>query len=417
MVLDASGSASAVDDVTPTGAGTGTPVSARSRAAAAETAQLEALIASAGTFEAADPDAAVLTFGNPQELPLRGLVDALRGAAEPRSVDWFAYRASDDGPRTFLAASLAAELGVPFEPEDVALTAGAFAAIALAFHLLTDPGDEVVVPRPGWFLYAPMLRLAGVSPVEAPLDPRTWDLDLDAVDAAITPRTRVVVVNSPHNPTGRVYDASTWTALAELLERASGRIGRRIFLLSDEPYRRIRFDGRGFVSPAAHYPWTLIDYSYGKVTLAPGQRLGYLATSPLMPPVDRAALRAATFPTQAALGWTFPEAVMQHAVPALEAVTIDVPELEAKRDLLMEALGGWGYDVLRPEGTFYLWGAAPGGDAAAFAGWLRRRSVDVMPGTIFGMPGHVRLCLTATRAMVTKALPVFEEAAGLPWRA
>lgn len=394
----------------------GTPVSGRARAAAAETSQLEALIAASGTFEAADPDAAVFTFGNPHEMPLRGLVDALKESAEPRTVDWFAYKASDDDASAFLAESLTGELGVPFDPADVTLTAGAFPAIALAFQLLTDPGDEVVIPRPGWFLYAPVLRLAGVTPVEAPLDPVTWDLDLGAIDAAITARTRVVVVNSPHNPTGRVYDAATWVALADLLERASARIGRRIYLLSDEPYRRLRFDGREFASPAAHYPWTLIDYSYGKVLLAPGQRLGYLAASPLMPAADRAALRAATFPVAASLGWVFPEAVMQYSVPALEGLSIDVAELQAKRDLLHGALTGWGYDLVRPEGTFYLWGAAPGGDAVALADWLRQRSVHVMAGTIFGMPGHVRLCLTATRAMIDSALPVLEEAAGLPWR-
>lgn len=393
-----------------------TPVSRRSRAAAEGTARLEALIASSGTFEAADPDAAVFAFGNPHEMPLQGLVDALRASAEPRSVDWFAYKASDDVPRAFLAQSLSRELGLAFEPEDVLLTAGAFGAIAVAFHLLTDPGDEVVIPRPGWFLYDPILRQAGVVPVEAPLDPVTWDLDLDAIDAAITPRTRVVVVNSPHNPTGRVYPPAMWDALTEVLERASERIHRRIYLLSDEPYRRIRFDGIGFSSPAAHYPWTLIDYSYGKVLLAPGQRLGYLALSPLMPERERHALRAGAFPVQASLGWAFPEAIMQHSVEALEPLTIDVAELQAKRDLLHDALTGWGYDLVRPEGTFYLWGAAPGGDAEAFAGWLRQRSVHVMAGTIFGQPKHIRLCLTATRDMITRALPAFEQAAALPWR-
>lgn len=404
-----------LDTPTHTTVSDASPVSARAVAAAAETAQLEALIAATGTFEAADPDASVFTFGNPHEMPLQGLVDALKHSAEPRSVDWFAYKASDDAPRAFLAHSLSSELGLAFEPPDVALTAGAFGAVGLAFHLLTDPGDEVVIPKPGWFLYAPMLRLAGVAPVEASLDPVTWDLDLDAIDAAITSRTRMVVVNSPHNPTGRVYGPRMWDALTEVLERASERIGRRIYLLSDEPYRRIRFDGIPFVSPAAHYPWTLIDYSYGKVLLAPGQRLGYLALSPLMPEAERRALSTGAFAVQASLGWAFPEAIMQHSVPALENLTIDVGELQAKRDLLYDALTGWGYDFVRPEGTFYLWGAAPGGDAVAFAEWLRGRSVHVMPGTIFGQPAHVRLCLTATREMVERALPVFEEAAGVPW--
>jgi len=386
-------------------------VSARSAAAARETADLEAFIASAGTFDAPDPDLNDFSFGNPHEMPLQGLVDALRRGAEPRSIDWFAYKASEDAPRAFLAESLSRELSLPFEPQDVALTAGAFGAIGLAFHLLTDPGDEVVIPVPGWFLYAPILRQAGAIPVEASLDPVTWDIDLDAIEAAITPRTRIVVVNSPHNPTGRVYGPEIWTRLAGLLERASARIGRRIFLLSDEPYRRIRFDGVDFASPAAHYPWTLIDYSYGKVLLAPGQRLGYLALSPLMPDSDRAALRAGAFSTQVSLGWTFPEAIMQHSVEALESVSIDVAEIEAKRDVLFESLTSWGYDLVRPEGTFYLWGAAPGGDSVAFAEWMRAKSVLILPGTLFHRPAHFRLSLTATRQMIERALPAFEAGA------
>ncbi len=124
-------------------------------------------------------------------------------------------------------------------------------------------------------------------PVKVPLVEGTFDLDLAAIDAAIGPRTRMVVANTPHNPTGRIYPRAMLQDLADLLEAASARIGARIWLLSDEPYRRIRFDGAGFTSPAAVYPRTLIDYSYGKVLLAPGQRLGYLALSPLMPEAER----------------------------------------------------------------------------------------------------------------------------------
>ena len=182
-----------------------------------------------------------------------------------------------------------------------------------------DAGAEVVIPVPGWFCYAPMLRMADMVPVKVALDPGSFDLDLAAIDAAITPRTRMVVVNSPNNPTGRIYSRDHLQALADLLEAASRRIGARIWLLSDEPYRRIRFDGNGFTSPAELYPWTLIDYSYGKVLLAPGQRLGYLALSPLLPAGDRDALRAAFFPAQMALGWGFADAVMQHSVAALES--------------------------------------------------------------------------------------------------
>ncbi len=350
------------------------------------------------------------SFGNPHEMPLPGLVSALKTSAEPLREDWFAYKASEPEPRAVIAAALGRELGLGFEPEDIALTQGAFGAIAVAFTLVMDAGAEVVIPVPGWFCYAPMLHAANLVPVRAALDPAGFDLDLAAIEAAITPRTRMVVVNSPHNPTGRIYPRAALEALADMLESASKRIGARIWLLSDEPYRRIRFDGIGFTSPASLYPWTLIDYSYGKVLLAPGQRLGYLALSPLLPGPERTALREALFPAQMALGWRFPDAVMQYSVAALEDLSIDLATLAQRRDRLLGALGEAGYRMTRPEGTFYLWGAAPGGDSVALADRLARRGVFIMPGTLFERPGDFRISLTASTDMVERALPAFRDA-------
>lgn len=358
-----------------------------------------------------DPDALDFTFGNPHEMALPGLPAALKTQSEPRSVDWFAYKTSERPAQEAVAAGLRAEIGLDFAPEDIAMTQGAFGAMSLAFALLADAGDEVVVPVPGWFCYPPMLHAADLVPVTAALDPVTFDLDVDAIARAITGRTRIVIVNSPANPTGRVYPRSAWESLAEVLERASRANGRRIWLLSDEPYRRIRFDGIAFASPAASYPWTLIDYSYGKVLLAPGQRLGYLALSPLIPPGERDELRAALMPLGLAIGWGFPDAVMQYSVPQLESLSIDMAELTRKRDLMYSALTAAGYEVTRPEGTFYLWGRAPGGDAVAFCGALESRGVYVMPGSLFDQPHHFRISLTATTGMIERALPHLVEVA------
>ena len=352
-----------------------------------------------------DPDALDFTFGNPHEPALPGLSAALRAHAEPRTVDWFAYKTSERPAQDVVAAGLGAELGLAFEPEDIAMTQGAFGAISLALALLADAGDEVVIPVPGWFCYEPMLRVADLVPVCAPLDPATFDLDVDAIARAITPRTRIVVVNSPANPTGRVYPKAAWDALAAVLEDASRVHGRRIWLLSDEPYRRIRFDGIEFASPAGSYPWTVIDYSYGKVLLAPGQRLGYLALSPLIPAAERDELREALMPLGLAIGWGFPDAVMQYSVPELETLSIDLAELARKRDRLYDALVDAGVEVTLPEGTFYLWGRAPGGDAVAFCDALAERGVHLMPGTLFDRPEHFRISLTATMAMIDAALP------------
>jgi aspartate aminotransferase len=156
----------------------------------------------------------------------------------------------------------------------------------------------------------------------------------------------------------------------------------------------------------------MISYSYGKVLLAPGQRLGYLAICPLMPPDDRQALRDAMFAAQMALGWCFPNAMMQYAIPDLEALTIDQSALASRRDIMMTALPNSGCDVLPPEGTFYLWCRWPEGDHEAQWNFLANRDVFVMPGRIMNAPDYFRISLTASDEMVARALPAFAELGG-----
>jgi aspartate aminotransferase len=354
-----------------------------------------------------DPAIADFTFGNPHEMPLEGMVAAIRASAVPQNKDWFAYKTSEEAPQAFLAETVSKELGLAFEPPDIALTAGAFAAISVAFRLVLDAGDEAIYAEPAWFCYEPMLIAADAVPRKVPLKNASFDLDVDAIDAAIGPRTRLVIVNTPHNPTGRIYDSEVLAALAERLERASKRIGRRIFLLSDEPYRRVRFDARDFVSPAAVYPWTLISYSYGKVLLAPGQRLGYLAISPLMPAADRQALRDAMFTAQMSLGWCFPNAVMQYALPDLDRLSIDIQALARRRDRLSDVLTRAGHAVLPPQGTFYLWARWSGEDPEKQWNALADRGVFVMPGSLMNARNYFRVSLTASDEMVARALPAF----------
>ncbi|HEX2553315.1 MAG TPA: aminotransferase class I/II-fold pyridoxal phosphate-dependent enzyme [Microvirga sp.] len=358
-----------------------------------------------------EPGISDFTFGNPHEMPLAGLVEAIRTHAVPHHKDWFAYKTSEPEPQAYVAERLGAELAIPFEPADIALTTGGFAAISVAARLLLDAGDEAIFSVPGWFCYEPLLLAADAVPRKVRLKEGSFDLDLDAIEAAITPRTRLVIVNSPHNPTGRIYGREALEALAAVLDRASERIGRRIFLLSDEPYRRIRFDGRGFVSPAAVYPWTVIAYSYGKVLLAPGQRLGYLALSPLMPKGERRDLQDGMFAAQMALGWCFPNAVMQYALPDLEGLSIDMRAIAEKRARMIGTLEQAGYDVVPPEGTFYLFARLPGADPERFWNRLADRDVYVMPGGVMEVPDYFRICLTASEAMVERSLPVFAEVA------
>jgi aspartate aminotransferase len=288
------------------------------------------------------------------------------------------------------------------------LTTGGFAALSVGMKAVADPGDEVIYSLPPWFAYEALLVEAGLVPVKVRIVLETLDLDVDAITAAITPRTRIVIVNTPNNPTGRVYSAETLTRLATVLEEASARNGRRIFLLSDEPYNRIVFSGVRFRTPAEFYPYTLVAYSYGKTLLAPGQRIGYLALPPALP--DREGLRRAVYDLQIAIGWAFPNAVMQYALPELEQQAFDVERLERRRDLMVDALTEMGYQVHRPEGTFYLFPRSPIPDDEAFAHLLTERDILVMPGAMFETPGFFRICLTATEETCERSLPGFAAA-------
>jgi aspartate aminotransferase len=355
-----------------------------------------------------EPGVLDFTFGDPHEMPLPAYVDALREAAVPKDELWFAYKYSELPAQEAAAASLRKVVDLPWQAERIRMTSGGFAAITLAMKAVADPGDEVVYSLPPWFLYEGLALEAGLVPVKVSVDLATFDLDLEAIERAITPRTRLVIVNTPNNPSGRIYPPETLEALARLLETASQRFGRRIYLISDEPYNRIVFDGATFHSPAQFYPWTLLCYSYGKTLLSPGQRVGYLALPPSMPDAER--LLEAVETVQIAAGWLFPNAVLQYAVPRLEELSLDLEHLQAKRDRMVGALREMGYTVASPEGTFYLFPTSPLADDQAFVDVLAQADVLVMPGRLFETPGYFRICLTATMDTIEASLPRFAAA-------
>jgi aspartate aminotransferase len=355
-----------------------------------------------------EPGLLDFTFGDPHEMPSEAYVSSLREATIPRNEGWFAYQMYLPSAQEAAAAGLRRVTGLPFAAEDMLLTTGAFAALSVGMKLVADPRDEVIFSLPPWFLYEGLAVEAGLVPVKVRIEPETFDLDVEAIAAAITPRTRLVIVNTPNNPTGRVYPPQTLTRLAAVLEEASDRIGRRILILSDEPYHRIVFSDHQFHTPAEFYPHTLISYSYGKILLAPGQRIGYLALPPALP--DREALREAAIGVQAAVGYAFPNAVLQYALPDLERQSIDLARLERRRDMMVDALAAMGYCIHRPEGTFYLYPRTPGDDDERFVRLLAEQRILVMPGALFETPGFFRISLTASDEMCEQALPGFAAA-------
>ena len=350
------------------------------------------------------PEACDFRFGNPQEMPLPEIQQALVKWAAPQDKDWFAYKFSDPAAVRVAVESLRRRVGIDFDPRDIAMTTGAFGALASALRAVVDPGDEVIYLSPPWFFYVPMILSLGAKPVRVDLTPPQFDLPIEAIDWHITPQTRAIIVNSPHNPSGRVFTPDELEALADVLESAH----RMIYLISDESYSRILFDGREFHSPLRYYDRSFLVYTYGKTLVAPGQRLGYVAMPPTMP--DREELRTALLVSQAALGYLFPNALMQHAMGDLEKAIIDVPAMQKRRDRVVDALTEMGYEAVRPEGTFYVMVRSPIADELVFTRRLAEHDVFVLPGRMFELPGWFRISLTASDDMVDRALPGFEAA-------
>lgn len=354
------------------------------------------------------PDTCDFVFGNPHEMPLGEFVTALERNVRPLNREWFAYKTSEPESKRIVAESLNQRRSVRFEADDVFMTNGAFAALSVSLATLIDPGDEVIFISPPWFFYESMIVGNGGTPVRVGIDARTLDLDVGAIEEAISERTRAIIVNSPNNPTGKIYPRETLERLGEVLETAGSKYGRPIFLLSDESYSRIVFDDRDDPSPTEHYPYSLLIYTYGKILLTPGQRIGYIAVPSHMP--GREELRSALLASQVVTGFAFPNALLQHSLADLENLTIDVEHLQRKRDRLTEALVGMGYRVNVPEGTFYLMVDSPLADDLEFCERLAEHRVYALPGSIYEMPGTFRLSLTANEEMIEKSLAGFEQA-------
>ena len=355
-----------------------------------------------------EPDVANFAVGNPQELAMPSYVDAMQRAIAPQDKDWFAYKMSEPASQQIVARTLTRRTGLAWDPADVAMTNGGFAALAVAMNTLIDPGDEVLFLSPPWFFYELLILAAGGEPIRVHLDPPEFELDVERIAASVGPRTRAVLINSPHNPSGRVYTPATLQALAAMLAEKAEQIGRPVWIISDEPYNRIVFDGREFHSPAEFHPQTLITYSYGKQLLDPGQRIGYVTMPPTLP--GRVEVRDELFIQQLATGYAFPNALMQHALPDLEEMSIDIDTLQRRRDRLVPALREMGYEASMPEGTFYTMARAPIPDDMAFGELLAKHRVLVLPGTIVEVPGWFRISLTASDEMVEAGIPRFAAA-------
>ncbi|MFZ3111269.1 MAG: pyridoxal phosphate-dependent aminotransferase [Rectinemataceae bacterium] len=351
------------------------------------------------------------SIGNPNVPPPEAFKEALRSVAIADAPGLHAYMPNAGLPATrkTIAARIAAEQGVPVEASNIVVTCGAAGGLNIVFKALLEPGDEVIVNSPYFVEYGFIADNHGgvlkVVPTKA-----DFSLDIGALEAAMGPRTKIVLVNTPNNPTGRIYPASDLAALASAMERRGAALGRTIYLVSDEPYRALVFDGATVASPLASYPHSILVTSYSKELSLPGERIGYVAVNPRAE--DSGDIMGALSLANRILGFVNAPSLMQHVIAALPWPTlVDVSIYQSARDLLASGLKEAGYEFNMPEGAFYLFPRIPGnaGDQA-FLDLLKAENILVVPGSAFGKPGYFRIAFCVDQAVIKGALPGFARA-------
>ncbi len=309
--------------------------------------------------------------------------------------------------RQSVAKYLSTEQGVSVTQDEVIMTCGASGALNVALKTLLDPGDEVLTPVPCFVEYGFYADNHG-GVLKTVATHSDFSLDLEAVAAAITPKTKVVLINSPNNPTGQIYDHESLKRLGELLAARSARYERTIYLISDEPYRKIVFDDHAVPSIFTVYADSLLATSYSKDISIPGERIGYAALNPAANYHD--AVMNGMALANRILGFVNAPALMQKIVACLQGTSVDIGLYQRKRDLLCEGLAAAGYEFITPPGTFYLFPKSPIPDDVAFVQALQEELILVVPGSGFNGPGYFRIAFCVDDDTIVNALPGFKRA-------
>ena len=291
-----------------------------------------------------------------------------------------------------------------FGPDDIVMTVGAGGALNIVLKTILNPGEEVIIPRPYFVEYNFYLdNHQGVPNIVAAKP--DFSLDFDAIGKAINEKTKAVLINSPHNPTGKVYTAEEINTLGDLLEKSSRKLGQPIYLISDEPYRKIVYDGVSVPSVFGVYPETFVVTSFSKDLSLAGERIGYAAVNPNMS--DKKTVMSGMILCNRVLGYVNAPSLMQRAIEDLLEETVDVSLYQRKRDMLFRGLEDCGYECSKPEGAFYLFPKTPIEDDVAFVAALQEENILTVPGSGFYGPGHMRIAYCVDDRTIEKAIPGF----------
>ena len=350
------------------------------------------------------------SLGNPDLPPPPAVAAGLRALADKAGEPFSMGYMPNGGylwARDLLAAHLAKEQGAALTGADVMLTCGAAGGLNALFKTVLSPGEEVMVPAPYFVEYGAYAGNHGgvLRPVPSKED---FSLDIEALAAALTPKTRVLILNSPNNPTGQIYTRAELEAVCAILLEHSRKHDRPVFLAADEPYRFLAFDGVEVPSLLPMYPYAVLVSSFSKNLSLPGERVGYVALSPFME--GRETLMNGLLLSNRILGFVNPPVVGQHLMKAALGSQVDAGIYLQRRNAMAEVLRDAGYEFAMPGGAFYFFPKAPGGDDVAFCNTLMQQLVLAVPGSGFGRPGHFRLAFCVDEAVIRRAAPGFKKA-------
>ncbi|MBW1806836.1 MAG: pyridoxal phosphate-dependent aminotransferase [Deltaproteobacteria bacterium] len=346
------------------------------------------------------------SLGNPILEPPQEFQKALRDLVNQPAAGLHRYMANSGYPevRAKVAVFLAQDTGAAVSADDIIMTCGAGGGLNVALKSLLDPNDEVIVVAPYFPEYRFYIDNHGGKQVIAE-SAEDFNLDLDTIEQSITGHTKAIILNSPNNPTGRMYSAESLSELGDLLLRKSSQIGHPISILSDEPYRKIVYDGLKTPSIFAAYPHTILITSHSKDLGLAGERIGYAAISPEH--ADRKDLRGAMTFTNRTLGFVNAPALFQQAVAGVQTASVPIEIYHELRDMFCQVLSQAGLQYIKPQGAFYLFPKTPNDDDLAFVQALQKQHILVVPGRGFGRPGYIRISFCVTKKEIEGALPGF----------
>jgi aspartate aminotransferase len=310
--------------------------------------------------------------------------------------------------RSAVAAQLTKETGISFAADHIVMCVGAAAGINVALRTLLDPGDEVIFFAPYFVEYHFYVDYHGGVAKVVPTDAH-FDLDLAALEAALTPRSKVVLINSPNNPTGVIYPAATLKQVGELLQRKQRAFNTTIYLLSDEPYKKLIYGGLTYPEVYPHYANSLSVTSHAKDLALPAERIGYIAINPACTDLDDV-ISGLSFTTRT-LGFVNAPALMQRVLMHLQGVTVDTAQYERQRDFFCDHLTAMGYQLVKPQGAFYIFPRSPIDDDVAFVKALQAKTILTVPGRGFGTPGHFRIAYCVEQRTIERAMDGFQAVA------